>query len=211
MRKIIDLALAAAFALAISASALADSRSAAEFALKTCLPAMDDVGKVEIMARENGWSTFAYNPTSESKSIASKSRWRADGFFVSTWIWVDDHLAHCVVGFLGKSNINRDNFFATISAALELKLASDKTRSGLRMETYELDNSPSARRTARGLLPPELGGAQLHVPDGMLDIPVTSKVRLNIASQLDGTMSSVLYSRFVSSPFDMIPDWARLS
>ena len=45
----------------------------------------------------------------------------------------------------------------------------------------------------------------------MLDIPVTSKVRLNIASQLDGTMSSVLYSRFVSSPFDMIPDWARLS
>jgi hypothetical protein len=37
---------------------------------------------------------------------------------------------------------------------------------------------------------------------------VTNKARLNIASQLDGTMSSVGFYRFVSSPFDIIPDWA---
>jgi hypothetical protein len=86
-------------------------------------------------------------------------------------------------------------------------LASDKTRSRLRIETYDLENS-SARSTAHGLLPPELSSSRLHVPDGMLDIPVTSTVRLNIASQLDGIMSSVVFYRFVSSPFDIIPDWA---
>ncbi len=31
--------------------------SAAEFAVKTCLPAMDDLGKVEVMARDNNWIT----------------------------------------------------------------------------------------------------------------------------------------------------------
>ena len=36
-----------------SRPALADSKSAAEFTLATCLPAMDDLSKVEIMAREN--------------------------------------------------------------------------------------------------------------------------------------------------------------
>jgi hypothetical protein len=41
-----------------------------------------------------------------------------------------------------------------------------------------------ARRA--GLLPPELSSSQLRAPKGMLDIPVTSKVRPNI-----GTMSSV--------------------
>jgi hypothetical protein len=206
MRGIIDLALTAVFALPASTTVLADAKSAAEFALKTCLPAMDDVGKVEVMARENGWSTFAYNPTSESKSVTSESRWRANGFFVSTWIWVDGHLPHCFIGFGGK-NVNRDEFFATIAAALELNLASDKTRSRLRIETYDLENS-SARSTAHGLLPPELSSSRLHVPNGMLDIPVTSTVRLNIASQLDGIMSSVVFYRFVSSPFDIIPDWA---
>jgi hypothetical protein len=41
---------------------LADSKSAAEFALKTCLPAMNDLGKVEVMARENKWFMLPPNP-----------------------------------------------------------------------------------------------------------------------------------------------------
>jgi hypothetical protein len=45
MSKFIDLDLATAFALAASTPALADSKSAAEFALKTCLPAMEDVAR----------------------------------------------------------------------------------------------------------------------------------------------------------------------
>jgi hypothetical protein len=86
MRKFASLSLAACVTLATVSAAcaevigLADSKSAAEFALKTCLPAIDDVGKVEVMARENGWWTPAYNTTSESKSIRSESRWRTNGF-----------------------------------------------------------------------------------------------------------------------------------
>jgi hypothetical protein len=61
MRKVIGLALAAAFALAASASARSDAvavidpKSAAEFVLNTCLPAMDDLQKVAVMVRENNW------------------------------------------------------------------------------------------------------------------------------------------------------------
>jgi hypothetical protein len=55
-----------------------------------------------------------------------------------------------------------------------LKLTSDKTRSRLRQETYDLENS-SAIGTPRGLLPPELSSSRLRAPQGMLDIPVTSK------------------------------------
>jgi hypothetical protein len=123
-----------------------------------------------------------------------------------TWIRVDGQVPHYFIGLMGK-NLNRDEFFTTIAAALELKLASDKPRSGLRIEAYDVKNS-SAIGLARGPLPPELSSSQLRMPDGMLDIPVTSRVRLNIASQLDGTMSSVGFYRFVPSPFDIIPDWA---
>ena len=33
-----------------------NSKSAAEFTLTTCLAAMDDLAKVEVMARENNWT-----------------------------------------------------------------------------------------------------------------------------------------------------------
>ena len=67
MRKIINWALGVGFALAATASALTDSNSVAEFVFNTCQPAMDDVGKVEDVARENHWSSFGNNRTSESK------------------------------------------------------------------------------------------------------------------------------------------------
>jgi hypothetical protein len=81
MRKVIGLALAAAFALAASASARSDAvavidpKSAAEFVLNTCLPAMDDLQKVEVMARENNWFPLPYVP-SNSNHVTSRSRWR---------------------------------------------------------------------------------------------------------------------------------------
>jgi len=55
MKTIIAGALAL---MATSAPSLADPQSAAEFVLKTCLPAMDDLGKVEIIARENTGSPY---------------------------------------------------------------------------------------------------------------------------------------------------------
>src|SRR5580704_11397633 len=56
MRKITVLAVSGAFVVAASTSAFADSKSAAEFLLKTCLPAMDDLSKVEVMAQEGNWT-----------------------------------------------------------------------------------------------------------------------------------------------------------
>ena len=142
MCKIIGLVLAATFAVAASSSAqsaaaLADPKSAAEFALKTCLPAMDDLAKVEAMARENNWLTLPPNPAVNPKFTVSKSRWRANGFFVSTWIWVNGNSPHCVAVPPSKT-ITRDEFFNAISASVELKLVSDKTLGELRIETYEI-------------------------------------------------------------------------
>ena len=107
MRKVIGLALAAAFALAASASARSDAvavidpKSAAEFVLNTCLPAMDDLQKVEVMARENNWFPLPYVP-SNSNHVTSRSRWRANGFFVATWTWIDGNLPSCVVRSRGR-------------------------------------------------------------------------------------------------------------
>jgi hypothetical protein len=46
MLKVVGLAVAFASMLAATTAALADSKSAAEFALKTCLLAMDDLSNV---------------------------------------------------------------------------------------------------------------------------------------------------------------------
>jgi len=143
MRKVIGLALAAAFALAASASARSDAvavidpKSAAEFVLNTCLPAMDDLQKVEVMARENNWFPLPYVP-SNSNHVTSRSRWRANGFFVATWTWIDGNLPSCFVGLLPYKKTNRDGFFDAISASVELKLISDRTLPRLRQETYEI-------------------------------------------------------------------------
>jgi|ERR1700730_7857530 hypothetical protein len=167
MRKIIDLAVAAAFVMAAnttvqSAATFADPRSAAEFMLKTCLPAMEDLAEVEVMARENSWFTLPPNPAVNPKFTVSKSSWRANGYFVSTWIQVNGNVPHCVVGPPHKA-INRDEFFNAISAAVELKLVSDRTFSPVRIETYEIsDEGPS-------------------------------KLRVDIATTLDGAISAIMF------------------
>jgi hypothetical protein len=56
MCKIVSRALVAALCVAVSVPALAHSKSAEEFTLTTCLVAMDDLAKVEGMARENNWT-----------------------------------------------------------------------------------------------------------------------------------------------------------
>ena len=143
MHKIIYLTLSAASVLAAStparsdAVAVIDPKSAAEFVLKTCLPAMDDLANVEMMARENNWFPLPYIP-SNSRSVTSRSRWRANGFFVATWIWIDGNLPSCFVGLLPYKKTNRDGFFDAISASVELKLISDRTLPRLRQETYEI-------------------------------------------------------------------------
>src|SRR5262245_23522483 len=57
-------------------AAQADSKSAAEFTLKTCTDAMADFAKVQAAARDNGWS-MSPRPVSESlkKFVRGWSVW----------------------------------------------------------------------------------------------------------------------------------------
>jgi hypothetical protein len=100
---------AAAGALFISSQAVAqispawsdaaetiDPKSAVDFVLSTCLPAMDDVTHVENIARENNWFQL---PTTalDSQFTTPHSRWRANGIMVTTWIFKTGNIPDCFV------------------------------------------------------------------------------------------------------------------
>jgi hypothetical protein len=81
---------AAALTLAITpawadATETVDPKSAVEFVLSICLPAMDDLSSVERLAQENKWFRLPTNPSSDSKYTTAHLRWRANGYFVTTW------------------------------------------------------------------------------------------------------------------------------
>jgi hypothetical protein len=143
MRKVVGLALVAVCTSAASmparsdAVAVIDPKAAVEFVLTTCFPAMDDLANVETMAQEKHWFRLPYIP-STSKSVTSRSRWRADGFFIATWSWIDGNLPSCFVGLLPYKKVDRDGFFGAISASMELKVISDRALARLRQETYEI-------------------------------------------------------------------------
>jgi hypothetical protein len=154
MRKITDLALAAAFGLTTSASALADSKSAAEFTLATCLPAMDGLSKVGAIARENNWTLKRLPPNDLFKS---NSLWDVvqgeDRFSVNVWI---SHLGEadyniCFVRFPG-NNVNREEFLSFISASIQLVPLADTRFAQIQMrsERYEI-KSNRAKMLALGI------------------------------------------------------------
>jgi hypothetical protein len=129
-RKIFGLVLAAVFASVASISARSDAvavidpKAAAEFVLKTCLPAMEDLVNVEAIAQENKWFRLPDIP-SNSKLVTSRSRWRVNGFSVATWSWIDGNLPSCFVGLLPDIKVDRDGFLDAISASVELKVISE--------------------------------------------------------------------------------------
>ena len=174
MYKIAALAVAAVVALGASVPALADSKDAAEFVLKTCLPAVDDLSKVEAMARQGNWFALPPNPAIDRNAIAPGSGWRANKFVVRTWTWIKDgaHDPTCFVALLGDPTIDRDEFFNAISAAVELRQVPDEAdpRAGgaqqrLRIETYEVKG------------------------DG------PNRVQFKMSVLSDGTVSSAMFSR----------------
>jgi hypothetical protein len=128
MRKIIDLALAAAATVAASAPAFADSKSSAEFMLTTCLAAMDELAKVEVIAQENNWTTKTpANGAAMSKFVKSVSIWEVmqgeDKFTVAILVTqMGENIPPrtvCSVLFPSK-NVKREEFFNWISASVEL-------------------------------------------------------------------------------------------
>jgi hypothetical protein len=140
MRKIIA---ALAFAAIVTpawgdATETIDPKSAVDFVLSTCLPAMDDVASVDKMGQENNWFHLPAIP-SNSEHVTQRSRWRSNGFFIATWVWNDGNLPNCFVGLRPYKKVNRDAFFDAISASLELKLISDNTlQQRFRQETYAI-------------------------------------------------------------------------
>jgi hypothetical protein len=166
--------------IAASAPSLAESQSAAEFALKTCLSAMDDLGKIEVMARENNWIALPPTPVRPGpRFVEHGPNWKANGFFVHTWVLLDGNLPNCFVGLHG-ANVNRDEFFQAISASVELKLPSRVTvKSQLRMEQYEI----------------------YEINMG------PTKLELCMVSMADGIMSSTRISKTTTSlPYYGLPD-----
>jgi hypothetical protein len=139
MRKLIDLALAAAFTSTLAAPALADSKSAGEFALNTCLAAMDDIAKVKGMARERNWTTHALPDVG---GMMSRSAWDVmqddDRFFVTVGtMMLTPPLNSCIVLFPSK-NVKRDDFFNAIAASAELTFLRDSKTARSLVQTYEI-------------------------------------------------------------------------
>jgi hypothetical protein len=94
MRKITIFAVSGALALTANTSTLADSKSAAQFLLTTCLPAMDDVSNVEAMAQEGHWTPKPGSPPTQFRT--SNSRWELikDGLMYEDGEGVpEDHVA----------------------------------------------------------------------------------------------------------------------
>jgi tetratricopeptide (TPR) repeat protein len=153
------------------APALADSKSSAEFTLTTCLAAMDDLAKVEVMARENNWTNKTPPISAAISKIAnSLSTWEVtqgdDKFTVTIWVDVSGTPRKvCAAHFPGK--VKREDFLNLISASVELTFMSDTRFPQRRSETYEIKRNRSDR---------------------------TNKLMLSIMSQSDGTLMNAMVS-----------------
>jgi hypothetical protein len=160
MRKIIVLVAL----LVASTSAFADSKSVAEFLLKTCLPAMDDLSNVEAMAQEGNWTPKPLPGflVANNRFQTSRSMWDVrrdeDKFTVHVWI---SHLGQqdyniCFVSFLSNDldrseNVDREELLTFIAASVQLTLISDTrfAQTNMRSETYEINNDRITRDRAK--------------------------------------------------------------
>jgi hypothetical protein len=139
---------------------------------------MDDLGKVEVMARENNWITLPPTPVRPGapRLVEHGPNWSANGFFVHTWLWLDGKLPTCFVG-LRRANANRDEFVEAISSLVELKFIRDTSvLPQLRQEQYEISIGPT-------------------------------KLQLSTATKNDGTMASARISKAAPAlPYYGLPD-----
>jgi hypothetical protein len=163
MRKITVLAVSGAFLLAPSPSASADSKSVAEFLLKTCLPAMDDLSNVEAMAREGNWTPKPLSRFSTANRFQkSHSRWDVaqsdDRFSVNVWInhFGEQDYNICFASFLSNDvdrseNVDREELLTFIAASLQLTLISETrfAQTNTRSEAYEINNDHFTRDRAK--------------------------------------------------------------
>jgi hypothetical protein len=127
----------------------ADSKSAAEFTLKTCSDAMDDFAKVEAAARDGSWLVWSQPiRPALTKYMRARSMWTVpqgdETYIVRIWerlIGEEQKLPPrkvCGVYF-GNKTVKRDEFFNLASAAMDLTFSSDTRTPQTRTEMYEIN------------------------------------------------------------------------
>jgi hypothetical protein len=130
--------------LAGTAPALANATTSAEFTVATCRDAVDDLAKVDAIAREKNWTAAPEAAArAQNNSANVKSAWMVeegdDNFAVATATNDSGGLAQniCMVMFPGV-RIPRDPFFHVMSAAMELKLQAQMTFPQGHVEIFEI-------------------------------------------------------------------------
>jgi PDZ domain len=127
----------------------ADSKSAAEFTLKTCSDAMDDFAKVEATARDNSWQILSQPiPPAMTKYMRARSMWTVrqgdETYMVSIWESLNGEEQKlpprkvCAVSFPNKT-VKRDEFFDLAFVGMDLTFAADTRMPQLRTERYEIN------------------------------------------------------------------------
>ena len=165
MRNITVSVVSGAFVLAASTLAFADSKSVAEFLLKTCLPAMDDLSNVEAMARERNWTPKPLPSFITASGFQkSHSMWDVaqsdDRFYVNVWInhFVEQDYNICFVGFLSNDvdrseNVDREELLTFVAASVQLTLIADTrfAQTNMRSEVYEINNDRITKDRAKSV------------------------------------------------------------
>jgi hypothetical protein len=135
------------------APAFANSTTSAEFTVATCRDAMDDLAKVDAMAQERNWTTAPGDFSSAQNNVFKlRSAWTItqgeDRFVVATGLsQIGGNIGTgnlCMVMFPGVK-VHRDEFFDTMSAAMELKPMANMTLPQGRMEMFEIKSAGPAK------------------------------------------------------------------
>jgi hypothetical protein len=141
MRKIMGAAaLSLAITPALAASEL-DPKAAADFVLSTCLPAVEDLAKVEKIAQEKGWKRLP-DVLPPSELVKPRANWKTSEFsvLITDYVFPDKGTyRYCFVGFL-PNRLARNGVFEAISDNIELTLDLDKGygQSHFRFEVYNI-------------------------------------------------------------------------
>jgi hypothetical protein len=176
------------------APASANSTTSAEFTVATCRDAMDDLAKVDAMAQERNWTNAPGDFSGAQNNVFKlRSAWTVtqgeDKFVVATGLsQIGGNIGTgnlCMVMFPGVK-VHRDEFFKTMSAAMELKPTANMTLPQGRMEMFEIKSAGPATLIVQ----------MMSLNDG--NIMMTSMGSMNVPpspqpaapSQVDGSVRS---------------------
>jgi hypothetical protein len=178
--------------LIASAPALANSATSAAFTLATCRGAMDDLAKVDAIAREKNWETAPGDfAAAQNNLVKIRSGWKVtqgeDQFLVATGLsQVGGNIGGgnlCMVMFPGMK-VQRGEFFSAMSAAMELTPMANMALPQGHMEMFEIKSSGPGKQMLQ-LMTLNDGNV---VMTGMVSMNVSASPQGAAASQVDGSV-----------------------